>query len=459
MDNIQLINIINNGETQEIEFKESFHSGQDISKVICAFANTLGGVLILGVTDKKEIIGLTENLDIIQQKIANSNQSVSPVPHIIIEIHKIQSKELAVIIVQKALDNTFHTFQGAIYVKTGSTTRRLEGQIHLDYLRNRQILSFDESYDPLFNLEDIDESKIRNYLRIRHQDAYLIEHSVKDFLLSNRLATSNGTLKIKNSAIIIFGRDPIKFHPQIEIKLVQFSSNEPVDIIAHKLIQEDIITGIDQSISFVKNQINKAIKIKEATREEIYEYPESVIREAVVNAIAHRDYYSKDSIQIYLFNDRLEITSPGSLPQGLTKDLFGTISVQRNPLTYRILRDMGYVEGLGTGIPRMKNEMRKLGLSDPEFKLSESFFRIVLYNEKSRKKPIEGTKDLNERQKKALEYLDKHKTIKAQTYTEINGVSNATSVKELNELIHYKFIKKIGTYKGAYYILNKIALN
>ncbi len=455
MDKEQLLEIIKAGENQEVEFKESFHSSQDISKIICSLANTLGGTLILGVSDKGEIKGIKENLDKLQQKISNSNQAISPQPLISIEPHRLDNKKIIVVIVQRSSDNNYHTFQGAIYVRIGSTTKRLEGQTHLEYLRNRQILSFDESYEPYAKLDDIDENKIKTYLKIRDQSDYLENHTIKDFLLSHRLATDNGKLKIKNPAILLFGKDPIKFFPQIEIKLVKFRGIEPVEIIDHQLLQDDLINSIEKAISFVETHIKRAIKIIGAKRTEILEYPEKVIREAIVNAVAHRDYFSKDAIQIYIFDTRIEITNPGSLPKALPKELFGTISVQRNPITYRFLRDYGYVEGLGTGIPRMKNAMRRRGLADPQFKFTETFFRITLYNSKTIKKPIESFEDLNERQKRAINYLKKHKSLKAKTYALMNKVSHATAINEINELIYYRYLKKIGSYRGAYYILNE----
>lgn len=101
----------------------------------------------------------------------------------------------------------------------------------------------------------------------------------------------------------------------------------------------------------------------------------------------------------------------------------------------------------------MKNELRKAGLSDPEFKFTETFFRVILYGRKSHRKPIEGVKDLNDRQKQALEYLRKNKLLKAKTYAEMNKVSNATVVKEINEMAQFGYLKKVGTYRGAYYVL------
>ncbi|MBI4447880.1 putative DNA binding domain-containing protein [Candidatus Woesearchaeota archaeon] len=450
----QIISIIEGGETQEVEFKQSFHSAQEVSRAICALANTLGGILLIGVSDKKEIAGVQSNTDTLQQQLSAANQSVIPTPLISVEVHKVKEKIVLAVIVQKSPDNSYHTFHGAIYVRVGSTTKRIDGQTHLEFLRNRQILSFDESCETTFGLEGIDTEKVMEYLKTRKQEKYLDGHTIQDFLLSNKLASRNGELKIKNPVILLFAKNTIQYFPQAEVKLVQFSGTEAVNILSHKLVQDSLPNAIDQAIAFVEKHLSRNIEvIGSPKRVEIYEYPLNVVREAVVNAIAHRDYFSRDSVQIYIFDDRIEITNPGSLPNALPKEMFGTISVQRNPITYRFLRDMGYVEGLGTGIPRMKNAMRHAGLSDPEFKITESFFRIILHNAKGSKKPIESLKDLSLRQKKAFEYMKKHKTIKAQTYVEINKVSYATAVNDINEMISFGYLKKVGAYRGAYYIL------
>ncbi|MBS3059975.1 MAG: putative DNA binding domain-containing protein [DPANN group archaeon] len=450
----QIISIIEGGETQEVEFKQSFHSAREVSKAICSFANTFGGILLIGISDKKEILGIQSDIDTLQQQISAANQSVLPTPLISVEIHKVKDRTILVVIVQKSSDNSYHTFHGAIYVRVGSTTKRIDGQTHLEFLRNRQILSFDESYETTFSLDEIDIEKVKEYLTIRKQEKYLESHTLQDFLLSNKLASRNAEFKIKNPVILLFAKNTVQNFPQAEVKLVQFSGKEAVTILSHKLVQESLPHAIGQAIAFVEKHLTKNIEVTGSPkRTEHYEYPLNVIREAIVNAIAHRDYFSRDSVQIYIFDDRIEITNPGSLPNALPKEMFGTISVQRNPITYRFLRDMGYVEGLGTGIPRMKNAMRQAGLSDPEFKITESFFRIILHNAKGKKKPIESLKDLSERQKKALEYVRKHKSIKAQTYTELNKVSYATAVNDINEMMTFGYLKKVGAYRGAYYVL------
>ncbi len=452
----QVEEIIKSGENQELEFKESFHSQQKICQILCGLGNTNGGMIIFGVSNERKIMGISENLDEFQRKIANANQCLSPTPIISIETHKIEKKEVIIVIIQRAIDGIYYMFDGAIYVRIGSTTKKLDGQNHLVFLRNKQILSFDETYENDAKIEDLDLDNIKEYLKSRDQKDFLDTHTIEDFLISKRLASKNGTLKIKNSAVLLFAKNPQDFYPQSETKFVKFKGEEPVDILSHHLIQKNLFLSIEEMIKLVKDNISKSIKMSgEPKRKEEYEYPLEAIREAIVNTVAHRDYFSKDSIQIYIFDNRIEITNPCSLPQGLSKELFGSISVQRNPITYRFLRDMGYVEGLGTGVPRMKNYMRKAGLKDPDFIFTESFFRIIFYNKKGKKKPIKSEEDLNERQKEAIEYLKRNKTLKSQTYEEINKVSHATAVNDINEMIEFGYLTKIGAYRGVYYIPKK----
>ena len=455
MDKDQILEVIESGETQEVELKQSFHSSQDFSKLICGFANTYGGMVIVGVDAKKNSVGIKDDIDQLQQKISAAAQAISPpiVPQI--RVYTIEGKNIIAVIVQKAIDNTFHTFQGVVYVKVGSTLKKIEGNQLVDFLRSKQILSFDEIASDA-TIKDIDTEKIKEYLKVRGHEDFLKHKSVENFLISSKLASKNGSLKIKNAGLLFFGKEPAEFFPQIEIKLAQFDGIEPVKIISHQMFQDDPVSSIEKSLSFVKKNLTKSIEITDkAKREEKHEYPIDVVREAIVNAVAHRDYFSKDSIQIYLFSNRIELTSPGSLPIGLPRELFGTLSVRRNPIIYRLLRDYGYVEGLGSGVPRMINSMREQGLKDPEFGIYEHFFRIVLYNQKGKQKTIEDYSDLNERQKKVIEFLKKHKSIKTKKYMEINNTSFGTAITDINELLKFTYVTKVGSYRGAYYILNE----
>ncbi len=258
---------------------------------------------------------------------------------------------------------------------------------------------------------------------------------------------------------MLFGKDPSFYHPQSEAKLVQFEGEDAVDILDYKILRTDVINTIESIMSFLLSKISKRVVIEDsARRNEEYEYPLAVIRESIVNAVIHRDYFSKDSIQISLFKNRLEITSPGSLPSELSKELFGTISVQRNPTMYRFLRDLRYVEGLGTGIPRIRSEMRKAGLTEPEFLITDSFMRVILHNTLAQRNSmiyVDLDDGLNSRQKKALKFLESKGKLKARKYADTNKVSYATAVNEINVLINLGLIKKVGAYRGAFYVLSE----
>lgn len=452
----ELLALIKNGETQEVEFKEGCPNRHKLAEIICGLANTDGGFLILGVSEKGDIKGLNCDMDKLQQDIANTRQSIHSSPHVSTTIHTIDGKKIALIEINKANDKNAHTYNGAVYVRIGSTIHKLEGQELFDFLKNKQILCFDEQ-DSEAKIDDLDENRVKHYLIKRGQADYLKSNNVQEFIISNMFGKLNEKLKLKNIATLFFAKEPHRWHPQSEVRIVRFSGTEPINIVVQRDFRSDPIENIEQTITFIKENISKRFIIPEDSprRIEIEEYPTAVIREAVVNAMAHRDYYSYDSIQINIFEDRIEISNPGGLPQGLTKEFFGKRSVRRNPLTYRILRDCHYVEGLGLGVPQMRNEMRKAGLRDPEFNFEGGFFVITLRNAKGNIKSVEGLKDLNSRQLNALDYLRQNKTIKSKTYANINEVSLPIALKDLNELIKFKYIKKVGEYRGAYYVLSE----
>ena len=251
MDTENLKKIIEECETIEVEFKQSFHSFQDIAKVICAFANTQGGLLILGVDDKGHIEGIKENLDIVQQKISQSNATIHPNPLINVEVHTIDKKKLVVVIIHKADSSVFHSVGGIIYIRLGSTIQKLEGQSIVEFLRNRQILLFEELIDSTAKIDDIDLNKIKAYLEMRGQKDYLKSHSLKDFLLSKRLASLQPDLKIKNSALLFFAKEPQSFLPYVQIKLVRFDGNKPIKVLAYEEAKGSLPQIIEQTLNFV----------------------------------------------------------------------------------------------------------------------------------------------------------------------------------------------------------------
>ncbi|MBI2597581.1 MAG: putative DNA binding domain-containing protein, partial [Candidatus Diapherotrites archaeon] len=417
-----------------------------------AFANTQGGLLILGVNDKGEIEGIKEKPDSVQQKISNSNATIHPSPIINVEIHTIGKKKIIVIAVHMADSAVFHTVEGVIHVRIGSTIQKLEGQSILEFLRNRQILLFEESIEATAKTDDLDTAKVAEYLKERNQPDYLSTHSLKDFLASKKLVSFQPDLKIKSVAILFFAKDPQQFYHYVQIKLVRFDGNQPIKVLAYEDAKGNLPQMIEHAMNFVRRFIPKEFVITGTKRTEILALPEEAVREAIINAVAHRDYFNKNETQLSIFDNRLEITNPGGLPEGMTKELLGTLSIQRNPVVYQMLKDYEYMEGIGSGISKILRAMKEKNLKQPEFLISKEFFRIVfeMKAEKIIEKPV-----LNKRQAKAMGYAKSHKKISSKEYAKINKVSIPTAVKYLKELEKKKMLKKIGKYRGAHYTINE----
>jgi len=394
-------------------------------------------------------------LDSLQKRISDANSNIHPKPIIKIETNILEGKKVASIIVHKADSSVFHSFEGAIYVRIGSTTQKLEGDSILEFLRNRQILLFDEGLDYSAKLEFLDENKIIEYLNARNHGDYLKGHSLKDFLMSKKLAAFLPEARIKNTALLFFAKNPQSFFPYAQIKLVRFDGVEPVKTIAYEEAKGSLPEMINQSISFVKRYISKEFVIKGISRKEIQLIPEEAFREAIINSVAHRNYFNKNEIQISIFDDRVEITNPGGLPEGMEKELLGVLSVQRNPLIYQMLKDYKFMEGIGSGIARIFSSMQSANLKKPEFILSKEIFRIILRIRKTADVELAAKHNLNTRQIKALDYIRINKKIKTKEYAQMNNISVPTAINDLKKLESIKLIKKIGKYRGAYYISNE----
>lgn len=437
-------------ESQGTELKREVTNFKEISKAACAFANAYGGRIIVGVGSDGKVHGIEDSeLDNLQQRIEGALQPISPVPFHKIMVDEKENKKIVVCEIYQIGQGAFCTFGGIVYFRSGSVNIKLEGRTLQDYLVKRHILYFDETASPA-KIEDISLEKIKDYLKRRMPITEFEESKYKDYLMNLGTAQQNGNFIIKNAGVLFFANEPTKFLPQNEIKLARFKGKEPIEIIDSRFVNLTIIELLKEAEDFIKKNTRVAMKIEKLERSDVPEYPYPVIREALVNALVHRDYFSRDSTQINIFDDRIELINPGTLPSGLSLQILGTLSVQRNPLIYRLMRDLGLVEGLATGIPRMRAQMKAAGMPEPRFEELGNFFRVTLFN-----KNFSDNSNLNERQKRALAYLEKNPSINTKTYAKQVGLSLPTAVSDLNDLVAKGLIKRIGKTRGAYFVKEK----
>jgi ATP-dependent DNA helicase RecG len=438
-------------ESDKMERNLRIVNFRDISETACAFANARGGRIVIGVSDTGTLVGVNpEELDKLQQRLEGALQIVLPTPLHTIEVLEVGDKHIVTVDIEAMGFVSFCTLGGIVYKRQGSSNIRLEGGHLQQFLVERKVLTFDRLKTHA-QIEDLDMNKIKEFLHKTRPNFIFREEDVKKVLMNLNLAEQNGAFFVRNDAILLFAAEPKKFLPQAEIKLVRFRGINPSDIIDSKSTRETILENLEMTIAFIERNTKTEYKIRGMKRQEIPEYPLVAIREAIVNAIVHRDYLADGAVQVSIFQDRIEISNPGNLPQGISISEIGGLSIPRNPLIYELMRELGYVEAMGTGIARIRDEMRKTGLTEPKFEQIGNYFRVTLYAKMANRNP----EKLTDRQRDAMRYLMEQDRITSTQYCKLFLVSFPTAVSDLNQMIKLGLVKKIGKTRGTYYVLAK----
>ena len=265
------------------------------------------------------------------------------------------------------------------------------------------------------------------------------------------------------AGILLFGRNPQQFMPAAEILLVRYPGTAMGDVFLRETARGTLPQQILQAEAFLSANMRRGARIDALTRDERPEYPLPVVREAIVNAVAHRDYSIRgEEIRVLLFADRLEVYSPGRLPGHVTVENMLHERFARNQVIVQVLADMGFVERLGYGIDRMLQLMQAEGLPAPTFEETANGFRVTLRGHGDRL--IEARPDgfrwaslaLNPRQQKALAYLAEHGRITNHQFQELcPDVSPETIRRDLADLVDQDVLIRIGDKRATFYILKR----
>jgi predicted HTH transcriptional regulator len=309
-----------------------------------------------------------------------------------------------------------------------------------------------------FSIKDIDDGKIKWFLRAAKEKRRYpldIDSSVKKTLTHLNLLIDG---KISNAAILLFGKNPKKYHIQSEIKCLQLSGTEIAKPFpSYHIYQGTLFEQIDRALGFVLDSIRLPVIQQTHTAQALRppEIPPFVIQEAIVNAVAHRNYNSNAAVQVIVFTDRVEVWNPGKLPSQLTVDKLKQPhnSCPTNPLLAEVLFWSSYVQKAGSGTLEMVKQCRENGLPEPEFITPRGEFRIIIPRDvltESRLKKM----GLKERQLKAVKYVKENGKITNKEYQKITGLKKRQSTDDLNLLEEKEIFKRTGkTGKGVCYII------
>lgn len=330
----------------------------------------------------------------------------------------------------------------------------------INYVRKflKQI-PYDERIISATSIDDVDMNALEKFYSLLKHDSPLLK--VRDVRTTEQILEYIGTgiidrtgFHLNNTGLLFFGKDISKYDVGHQLKMVKFNNTDRIGILDKKETKSSIFNLFDEVELFFNENTKHGLVVEGFRSVEIPEYPYQVIREAIVNAIAHRDYdFDNSFITFYIYTDRIEIISPGRLPYPLTIDKLGKTKnpIHRNPKITDILSKTKYMEHIETGITMMRETMNKHGLPEPEFSDENNFFKVVLYgpnnklitpNKNQNYDNNDNFKKLNPRQKDFLENYNRNKSITYNQYMNLFKVSKTTARRDLNSLTENNFVYK-----------------
>lgn len=371
-------------EGKTLEFKRDASSAGPILRTVCAFANTAGGRLLFGIEDRTgAVVGVPEPLDL-EERLA-SIIADGIVPRVLPDIEVVPWRSTHVVAVRVHLgpSRPYHVASlgpaEGTFVRLGSTNRRADAQLAAEIARSAQGVGFDEQPVPDLGADAIDLAAVRTAFSgvrdIRRSD-------LKTLRLTT---TAQGRDAPTVGGLLLFGRDRLERFPDAWVQAGRFKGASKSTIIDSADITVPLIDAVDHAIAFVVRNTATRYEIGGARRLEVPEYPPAAVREAIVNAVVHADYSQQGApIRIAIFDDRLEVESPGMLVPGLTiADVLGGVSKLRNRVIGRVFRELGLIEQWGSGVARMREACRQAGLPEPLLEEVGMRFRVTLTSGRS----------------------------------------------------------------------------
>lgn len=358
MEKLELLEIIQKGENSYVQFKRRVKDAHSISQEMAAFANFKGGTIVIGVEDKTgELNGLSfAEIQSNNNILANAaSDNVKPSLFIETEQVTISNQTLVVAKIPEGINKPYKDKKGAIWLKNGSDKRRVTSNEELSrLLQESKSIFADEQAIKNTSFYDFNLSKFKNYLKKRNKNIEDSDVKIKQLAEnSNLLKDNNLTL----TGLLLFGNNPQRFRPLFSVQCVSYAENS---IDTTKFIdKEPIFEGdykeiFDKSMNFIKRNLIKKQANKSFNSLPELEIPYEVFEELIVNALIHRNYFINSSIKIFIFPNRIEIISPGILPNSLSiENIKNGISIPRNPTLQSIAQFILPYSGLGTGISRI----------------------------------------------------------------------------------------------------------
>ncbi len=441
------------GESETVEFKQSLGEMKEILETIGAFANGEGGAIVIGLTPAKKIVGVQLGKDTLEAFTNSILQQTDPKVFSSLALAEVDGRTLIVVRVETSSFKPV-LVSGRGYKRVGRSNHMLSSNEWTRLLFANKGISWDAGAVAEATFDDIDADVLRQFLRRAEQERNMVID------LNTPLVEALAKLELlyegkpNRAAVLLFGKRPQRFFYPAELRCARFKGTEPIHFIDMKVMGGNIIAQVPAAMEFIQRHISMAAEIVPTQVERIdrWEYPLEALREAIINATCHRDYFDSGNVQVRIFDDRIEVWSPGLLPEGITvADLYRTHNSR--PRNHRIAHAfflINYIEQWGTGTLRMVDLCREAGIPDPEYDERSSAF-VVTFRKVKRIKKYHAGPERVERQKQAIEYVKQHGRITTQDYAQLLGVSTRTALRDLMALAEQGIFRRGGKARAIYF--------
>ena len=469
--------VLEMNEKQIFDRKSIFIRPADLSETICAFANADGGTIAFGISDKtKRIEGVdfhTEQLnEILRTPIDFCNPTV-PTTTEFVECVNSEGKSDHILLMHIEASPLLHANQADdVHLRVGDKSKKLSFQDRLTLMYAKGLRYYED--EPVYGatIDDIDIDFVRDYTK---KIGYT--KSAEEYLRENKkfITAQDGKDQISVAAILLFGKNPQQFFPRAFIRFIRYDGLEAqvgkdMNVVKDVIFDGRILEQVEKAVDFIKIQMKEKTYLGHdgifVTEEE---YGEFVRTEIVVNAATHRDYGIKGTdIQIKMFDDRLEVDSPGVFAGMVKKDNVRYTHFSRNPKIAAFLKDYGYVKEYGEGVDRMCKELEAVGLPDPVFNNNTFILKTTVMSDAYEKLPIETAKVADSTKKLPIETakvadsgktaIDDNKVLPVKISLEVftekysDRRYNEPTVKDLSQI--YSLIDTNQVFGTAYIVKN-----
>jgi ATP-dependent DNA helicase RecG len=349
--------LLQEGEGTMLEYKEGVSAS--LGREITAFANTLGGRILLGVADDGSVVGINDTNDL-RARIQDMARNCDPPVHIRVE----RVGNIMVVHVRESSAKPVQCREGFFW-RQGAVSQKLTRDEIRDFFRAEGAVRFDLSPCPRFSYpQDFDRKKFDAWLKL---SGITGKARTEDILVNIEAAErAGGKLLFRNAGVLFFAKNVRHFFNQAYITCLLAKGTDKVYILDRKDFDGGIVADIEEALRFIERNTRTAYRIEGLRRENIPEYPMKALREAITNAVMHRDWFAEGAnVFVEIYADRIEVVSPGGLPKGMVLADLGRKSVRRNALIADLLHRVGFIEKAGTGVKRIRDEARAGGYPEP----------------------------------------------------------------------------------------------